>query len=187
MLNEGSYAVAPRADVYRNHWIVNGDEAIWFDVLKDHLESPFAWVTNPGTRGSALRVGHGGRRPWATVAPPRRLVKTWRPRRRRRRRGERVGIVRLALPAALALWFIWKARDNALFLLGIPVLMVMGGSVFFENAKVFWKPGRFDAVTLLMIWLTIVWVLTLVRRSRLNDEPAGPVRGQSAFCPRNCR
>ena len=48
MLNEGSYAVAPRADVYRNHWIVNGDEAIWFDVLKDHLESPFAWVTNPG-------------------------------------------------------------------------------------------------------------------------------------------
>ncbi len=32
MLNEGSYAVAPRADVYRNHWIVNGDEAIWFDV-----------------------------------------------------------------------------------------------------------------------------------------------------------
>jgi lipopolysaccharide transport system ATP-binding protein len=48
ILNEGSYAVAPRADVYRNHWIVNGDEAIWFDVLKDHLESPFAWVTNPG-------------------------------------------------------------------------------------------------------------------------------------------
>jgi lipopolysaccharide transport system ATP-binding protein len=48
MLNEGSYAIAPRADVYRNHWIVNGDEAIWFDVVKDHLESPFAWVTNPG-------------------------------------------------------------------------------------------------------------------------------------------
>ena len=48
ILNEGSYAAAPRADVYRNHWIVNGDEAIWFDVIKDHLESPFAWVTNPG-------------------------------------------------------------------------------------------------------------------------------------------
>jgi hypothetical protein len=40
--------VAPRADVYRSHWIVNGDEAIWFDVVKDHLESPFTWNTNPG-------------------------------------------------------------------------------------------------------------------------------------------
>ena len=48
MLNEGSYAVAPRADVYRSHWIVNGDEAIWFEVVKDHLESPFSWVRNPG-------------------------------------------------------------------------------------------------------------------------------------------
>jgi lipopolysaccharide transport system ATP-binding protein len=48
MLNEGSYAVAPRADVYRSHWIVNGDEAVWFDVVKDHLESPFTWNTNPG-------------------------------------------------------------------------------------------------------------------------------------------
>jgi len=48
MLNEGSYAVAPRADAYRSHWIVNGDEAIWFEVVKDHLESPFSWVRNPG-------------------------------------------------------------------------------------------------------------------------------------------
>ena len=93
-----------------------------------------------------------------------------------------MGIVRLALPAALALWFIWKARDNALFLLGIPVLMVMGGSVFFENAKVFWKPGRFDGVTLVMIWLTIAWVLTLVRRWRFNDTPLGPF-GASRILP----
>lgn len=93
-----------------------------------------------------------------------------------------MGIVRLALPAALALWFIWKARDNALFLLGIPVLMVMGGSVFFENAKVFWKPGRFDGVTLVMVWLTIVWVLTLVRRWRLDDTPLGPF-GVSRILP----
>jgi len=48
MLNEGSYAVAPRADVFRSHWIINGDEAIWFEVVKDHLESPFSWVRNPG-------------------------------------------------------------------------------------------------------------------------------------------
>ena len=48
LLNEGSYAVAPRADAYRSHWIVNGDEAIWFEVVKDHLDSPFSWVRNPG-------------------------------------------------------------------------------------------------------------------------------------------
>jgi hypothetical protein len=84
-----------------------------------------------------------------------------------------VGLVRLALPAALTLWFIWRARDNALFLLGIPVLMVMRGSVFFENAKPFWKPGRFDVVTLLMVWLTLVWVVTVARRSRLDDTPMG--------------
>jgi lipopolysaccharide transport system ATP-binding protein len=48
MLNAGSYAVAPRADVYKSHWIVNGDEAIWFEVVKDHLVSPFSWVRNPG-------------------------------------------------------------------------------------------------------------------------------------------
>lgn len=84
-----------------------------------------------------------------------------------------MGIVRLALPAVLALWFIWKARGNALFLLGIPVLMVMRGSVFFENAKPFWKPGRFDGVTLLMIWLTLVWAVAVARRSRLDDAPIG--------------
>jgi lipopolysaccharide transport system ATP-binding protein len=48
MLNAGGYAVAPRADVFRSHWLVNGDEAIWFEVVKDHLESPFSWVRNPG-------------------------------------------------------------------------------------------------------------------------------------------
>ena len=48
LLNEGSFAVAPRADVYQSHFIVNGDEAIWFDVVKDHLESPLSWARSPG-------------------------------------------------------------------------------------------------------------------------------------------
>jgi lipopolysaccharide transport system ATP-binding protein len=48
LLNEGSYAVAPRAGVYRRYWIVNGDEAVWFDVVKDHFESPFSWIRHPG-------------------------------------------------------------------------------------------------------------------------------------------
>jgi lipopolysaccharide transport system ATP-binding protein len=48
MLNEGSFAVAPRAGVYRRYWIVNGDEAVWFDVVKDHFDSPFSWIKHPG-------------------------------------------------------------------------------------------------------------------------------------------
>jgi lipopolysaccharide transport system ATP-binding protein len=48
MLNEGSYAVAPRADVYRSHWIVKGDDAVWFEVIKDHSESPYFWARSPG-------------------------------------------------------------------------------------------------------------------------------------------
>ena len=54
LLNEGRYAVAPRADVYKSHWIANGDDAIWFEVVKDHLESPFAWVSNPGVLAPLL-------------------------------------------------------------------------------------------------------------------------------------
>jgi hypothetical protein len=84
-----------------------------------------------------------------------------------------VGILRLALPAGLALWFIWKARSNLIFLLGIPVLMVMGGSVFFENMKPFRVPGRFSLDTLLMGWLAVVWIVTVVRRSRVEGRPLG--------------
>jgi lipopolysaccharide transport system ATP-binding protein len=62
MLNEGSYAIAPRADVFRSHWIVNGDEAIWFEVVKDHLESPFSWVRNPGPVAPLLE--------WEAVSEP---------------------------------------------------------------------------------------------------------------------
>ena len=84
-----------------------------------------------------------------------------------------MGLLRLALPAALALWFIWKARRVPIFLLGIPVLMVMRGSVWFENMKPFWVPGRFQAVTLLMGWLAVVWLVTVWRRSRLDETPVG--------------
>ena len=54
LLNQGRYAVAPRADVYRTYWIVNGDDAIWFEVVKDHLDSPFSLTANPGTLAPLL-------------------------------------------------------------------------------------------------------------------------------------
>ena len=84
-----------------------------------------------------------------------------------------MGLVRLALPAVLTLWFLWNSRRNPLFLLGIPVLMVMRGSVFFENMKPFWIPGRFSEVTLIMGWLALVWIVIIERRPRLGDTPLG--------------
>ena len=48
VLNEGSYGVVPKADVYRSHWIVNSDDSVWFEVIKDHSESPYFWVRSPG-------------------------------------------------------------------------------------------------------------------------------------------
>jgi len=84
-----------------------------------------------------------------------------------------MGALRLAVPAALLLWFLWKARTNRLFLLGVPVLMLMGGSVFFENVKIFWKPGRFDSATLMMGWLVVAWMVTVLRRPREDDQQVG--------------
>jgi lipopolysaccharide transport system ATP-binding protein len=49
LLNDDSYAVVPRAGVYRSHWLVNGDESVWFDAVKDHLSSPYSWIKNPGS------------------------------------------------------------------------------------------------------------------------------------------
>ena len=91
-----------------------------------------------------------------------------------------MGLLRLAVPAALLLWFLWKARTNRLCLLGIPVLMVMGQSVFFDNMKVFWRPGRLDATTLTMAWLFVVWLFTATRPASdplgVNVGPLGPSR-----------
>lgn len=91
-----------------------------------------------------------------------------------------MGLVRLALPAALLLWFLWKARVNRLCLLGIPVLMVMGDSVFFAKMKIFWKPGRLDATTLTMAWLFVVWLLVATRPPSdplgVSVGPLGPSR-----------
>jgi lipopolysaccharide transport system ATP-binding protein len=72
LLNEGGYGVAPRAGVYRRYWIVNGDEAIWFDVVKDHFESPFSWIKHPGPIAPLLvwsmADGDGGDvRSWPTT------------------------------------------------------------------------------------------------------------------------
>ena len=67
-------------------------------------------------------------------------------------------IVRILLPLALAAYFLWRARANRLFLLGIPFLQMMGYSVFFEMARPFWMPARLGQLGAMMLWIVIAWL-----------------------------
>lgn len=86
-----------------------------------------------------------------------------------------MSLVRLVLPSALVLYFLWRSRRQRIFLLGIPYLMFMSYSVFFDKLKPFWIPGRLSSpADHVMIWLIIVWVLyfdlLLPRRGRTLRE-----------------
>ena len=48
-----------------------------------------------------------------------------------------MNLVRFALPSLLVLYFVWRSLRQRVFLLGIPLLMHMYFSVFFENLKPF--------------------------------------------------
>jgi hypothetical protein len=87
-------------------------------------------------------------------------------------------LAKMAVAALLLAWFVWKARQNRLFLLGLPVLMVMGESVFFDLMRPFWTPGRLESQTHIMIWLTIVWGVIVFRRGGSGGRvsPFGPGR-----------
>ena len=69
-------------------------------------------------------------------------------------------LFRLTLPLAAAAFFIWKARTSRIYLLGIPFLMFMGSSIFFEKARMFWAPGRLGPLLLTFLWLVVVWALS---------------------------
>jgi hypothetical protein len=79
-------------------------------------------------------------------------------------------IVRLLLPCALLAVCLWKARVNRLFLLGIPLLMLMGQSVFFTRMRPFWMPGRFEPQTHIMGWLFFVWLVIVILGRREKGE-----------------
>lgn len=70
-----------------------------------------------------------------------------------------MGLIRHILPYLLALFFIYKANKQPLFLLGIPFLMFMSNSIFFENAKPFQIPGSIF-YQLMFIWLVLLWLLS---------------------------
>jgi hypothetical protein len=92
-----------------------------------------------------------------------------------------MSLVRYALPTLLLLYFVWRSLRQRVFLLGIPFLMFMSFSVFFDKLKPFWAPARFAPVDHLMMWLIITWLiyfdLLLPKRTRT-------VRERQIFGPR---
>lgn len=88
-----------------------------------------------------------------------------------------MGLFRQILPYLFVLFFIIKGNKQVLFLLGIPFLMFMSNSIFFENAKPFQLPGRLTDV-LGFIWLVFLWLFsktikkpkfkTVTTKSKLN-------------------
>ena len=72
-----------------------------------------------------------------------------------------MSLIRLAIAVVLLAYFLWKARHKRIFLLGLPFLMYMGESVFFDKAKIFWMPQRLGQSTAIMVWLVVVWVVSM--------------------------
>jgi hypothetical protein len=72
-----------------------------------------------------------------------------------------VSLVGVALAVALLVYFVWKSLSMRIFLLGLPFLMYMGESVFFDKVKIFWMPQRLGSSTMIMVWLVVVWVICM--------------------------
>jgi hypothetical protein len=84
-----------------------------------------------------------------------------------------MGLLRIAVPLVLLAVFLYRARTARVFLLGIPFLIYMGSSVFFERVRIFYVPGRIDVYALQTIWLVVVWAFATGRI--LPDRFAPPM------------
>ena len=63
------------------------------------------------------------------------------------------------LPSVLLLYFLWRSLRQRVFLLGLPFLMDMYYSVFFERLKPFWVPGQWTPADHMMFWLLVTWIV----------------------------
>jgi hypothetical protein len=91
-----------------------------------------------------------------------------------------VSLARYAIPTLLLLYFLRRSLHQRIFLLGIPFLMFMSFSVFFDKLKPFWAPARFDPVDHVMVWLVITWLLYF---DLLLPKRARKVRERRLFGP----
>ncbi len=74
-----------------------------------------------------------------------------------------IHLFRLLLPYLLASFFVVKGIKEPIYLLGIPFLIFMDDSVFFNQAKLFHIPNNLGP-EILFIWLVVLWVLSKIIR-----------------------
>jgi hypothetical protein len=74
-----------------------------------------------------------------------------------------IAALRIVVPWALLVVFLACAVRWRIFLLGIPFLVFMDTSVFFDTMRVFHTPSRFEGQVLVLLWLIVVWVLATGR------------------------
>ena len=72
-----------------------------------------------------------------------------------------IELIRLVLPYLFILYFVVKGIKEPLYFLGIPFLMFMSESIFFEGVKLFQIPGRLD-FGLMLIWIVICRILSII-------------------------
>lgn len=72
-----------------------------------------------------------------------------------------VELLRLTFPYLLILFFVVKGIKEPFYLLGIPFLMFMSDSIFFEGVRLFQIPGRLS-FGLMFLWLIFLWLLSKI-------------------------
>jgi hypothetical protein len=84
------------------------------------------------------------------------------------------------LPFILTAYFLFRSLDEPVFIMGIPFLMFLGSSIFFEKVDgLLAIPFRsFDSIDknpdiLLLVWLTICWVIFKVRSNKKSENTIG--------------
>lgn len=80
-----------------------------------------------------------------------------------------IELLRKFLPYLLVGFFLFMANKKPLYLLGIPFLMFMSASIFFENAKPFRLPGSI-LNQLNIIWLVVLWAVAKILSPNMNKR-----------------
>ncbi|MDO9256854.1 MAG: O-antigen ligase family protein [Bacteroidales bacterium] len=82
-------------------------------------------------------------------------------------------------PYLLLFYFLYRSIKEPIFFLGIPFLMFLGSSIFFEKVSIFSKFGRMIGIIdnsdlLLLAWLIIFWIISrnwhLIRPIRIKND-----------------
>lgn len=80
-----------------------------------------------------------------------------------------ISMFRHIFPYLLVLYFIIRGLKNPLFFLGIPFLMFMSESIFFDGAKVFQMPGSLS-FGLMFFWIILVRFISIVLEKESNNK-----------------